>query len=124
MSGAPFTDRHAIYFGYRRTFRRTDDFVSPRRGYLAMFEVGGSPDALATRPFVRGIAERLIVLPGAERRRPPAARPSRSGDRFEPRRYPEHLPFRTGGDTTVRGYDYLSLGVQQGDAVLPDGACW
>ena len=27
--------------------------------------------------------------------------------------------FRTGGDTTVRGYAFESLGLKQGDAVLP-----
>jgi len=32
---------------------------------------------------------------------------------------PSTLLFRTGGDQSVRGYAYQSLGVQQGDAVLP-----
>jgi translocation and assembly module TamA len=119
VSGGPFTDRHAVYFGYRRTFRRTDDFISPRRGYLAMFEVGGAPEALATRPFFRGIASGSYFLPFG-----------RNGDillRGQVGRVlaasrddiPSNFLFRTGGDTTVRGYDYLSLGVQQGDAVLP-----
>ena len=31
---------------------------------------------------------------------------------------PQSLLFRTGGDTTVRGYDFESLGVQQGDAIV------
>src|SRR5688572_19751312 len=33
-------ERRAVYFGYRRTFRKPDDFVSPRSGYPAMFEIG------------------------------------------------------------------------------------
>ena len=119
VSGGPFTDRHAVYFGYRRTFRRTDDFISPRRGYLAMFEVGGAPDALATRPFVRGIASGSVFYPvrrdGDLLLRGQAGRViSSSRDEI-----PSSFLFRTGGDTTVRGYDYLSLGVQQGNAVLP-----
>ena len=32
---------------------------------------------------------------------------------------PSTLLFRTGGDTTVRGYDFESLGVQEGDAIVP-----
>ena len=32
---------------------------------------------------------------------------------------PSSLLFRTGGDSTVRGYAYQSLGVKQGDTVLP-----
>ena len=118
VSGGPFEDRHALYFGYRRTFRKTDDFVSPRRGYLAMFELGGAPDALATRAFFRGIASGSFFLPVG-----------RSGDllvRGQAGRVlastrediPSAFLFRTGGDTTVRGYDYLSLGLKQGDAVL------
>jgi translocation and assembly module TamA len=119
VSGGPFEDRYAVYFGYRRTFRKTDDFISPRRGYLALFEVGGAPAALATRSFFRGIASGSIFLPLG-----------RNGDlllRGQVGRViassrddiPSNFLFRTGGDTTVRGYDYLSLGVQQGDAVLP-----
>jgi translocation and assembly module TamA len=118
VSGGPFSDRYAYYFGYRRTFRRTDDFISPRRGYLAMFELGGAPEALATRPFFRGIASGSFFLPVG-----------RSGDlllRGQVGRVlaasrddiPSTFLFRTGGDTTVRGYDYLSLGLTQGDAVL------
>jgi len=119
VSGGEFTDRYALYFGYRRTFRRTDDFVSPRRGYLAMFELGGSPDALATRPFLRGIASGSLFFPvrrdGDLLLRGQVGRViSSSRDEI-----PSSFLFRTGGDTTVRGYDYLSLGVQQGDAVLP-----
>jgi translocation and assembly module TamA len=32
---------------------------------------------------------------------------------------PSTLLFRTGGDTTVRGYAFESLGVQDGDAIVP-----
>ena len=32
---------------------------------------------------------------------------------------PSVLLFRTGGDTTVRGYAFESLGVQDGDATVP-----
>ena len=32
---------------------------------------------------------------------------------------PSSLLFRTGGDTTVRGYAFESLGLRQGDATLP-----
>jgi translocation and assembly module TamA len=32
---------------------------------------------------------------------------------------PSALLFRTGGDTTVRGYAYQSLGVQSGNATVP-----
>jgi outer membrane translocation and assembly module TamA len=64
VSGGPFSDRYALYFGYRRTFRRTDDFISPRRGYLAMFELGGRPGRGGPRVrFVRGIASGSMFFP-------------------------------------------------------------
>jgi translocation and assembly module TamA len=119
VSGGPFIDRHALYFGYRRTFRRTDDFVSPRRGYLAMFELGGAPDAAATRPFLRGFASASLFFP--VRRDGDLLLRGQAGRVIASSRddIPSSFLFRTGGDTTVRGYDYLSLGVKQGDAVLP-----
>jgi translocation and assembly module TamA len=118
LPDAPPEDQHAIYFGHRRTFRKTDDFVSPRSGYLAMFELGGSPSALATRPFLRGIISGSFFLPAgrkddllfrAQVGRVLAA--SREG-------IPSTFLFRTGGDQTVRGYAFESLGVRQGTAVV------
>jgi translocation and assembly module TamA len=115
---APPDDRHAIYFGHRRIFRKTDDFLLPRSGYLAMFEVGGSPSALATRAFLRGIISGSLFLPAgrnddllfrAQVGRVLAA--SREG-------IPSTFLFRTGGDQTVRGYGFESLGVRQGAAVV------
>jgi translocation and assembly module TamA len=118
VSGGEFHDRYAVYFGYRRTFRKTDNFISPRRGYLAMFEIGGAPEALATRPFLRGIASGSFFLPlgrtGDLLLRGQAGRVLASTRED----IPSMFLFRTGGDTTVRGYDYLSLGLKQGDAVL------
>jgi translocation and assembly module TamA len=37
---------------------------------------------------------------------------------------PSNFLFRTGGDTTVRGYAFESLGVQQGDAVVGGRYYW
>lgn len=118
VSGGAFEDRHAIYFGYRRTFRKTDDFVLPRRGYLALFELGGSPEALATRPFVRGIVSASLFLP--VKRYGDLLLRGQAGRVLAATRedIPSTFLFRTGGDTTVRGYEYLSLGVRQGNAVL------
>jgi translocation and assembly module TamA len=111
-------ERHALYFGHRRTFRKTDDFVSPRSGYLAMFELGGAPSALATRSFLRGVISGSFFVPvrrnGDLLLRGQAGRvlaASRDG-------IPGTFLFRTGGDQTVRGYAFDSLGVRQGDAIV------
>ena len=111
-------DRHAIYFGFRRTFRKTDDFVSPRSGYLAMFELGGAPPALATRQFLRGVISASFFLPVG--RRDDLLLRGQAGRVIASTRegIPSTFLFRTGGDQTVRGYGFESLGVRQGDAIV------
>jgi translocation and assembly module TamA len=110
--------RHAVYFGHRRTLRRTDDFISPREGYLGMFELGGAPSALATRQFLRGVISGSFFFPVGRRSdlllRGQAGRvlaSSREG-------VPSTFLFRVGGDQTVRGYAFESLGVRQGEAIV------
>jgi len=118
VAGDVTDNRHAIYAGFRRSFRRTDDFIAPRSGYLVMVEVGGAPPALASRPFLRGIASGSLFIPNGRRGdillRGQLGRvlaESREG-------IPSTFLFRTGGDQTVRGYAFESLGVPQGNATV------
>src|SRR5687768_11396185 len=118
VAGARTEERYAVYAGFRRSFRKTDDFVAPRSGYLAMFEAGGAPAALATRSFLRAIISGSFFIPNGRRGdillRGQAGRvlaESREG-------IPSSFLFRTGGDQTVRGYAFESLGVQQGTAIV------
>ena len=117
--GGDVTDnRAALYFGHRRSFRQTDDLLFPREGYLGTVEIGGAPPGLASREFFRvtGHASLLLAI-------------GRSGDLLlrgqagvVAAKTREGIPttflFRTGGDQTVRGYEFESLGVQQGDAIV------
>jgi translocation and assembly module TamA len=117
--GGDITDnRHALYAGFRRSFRKTDDYVYPRKGYMASFELGGALPALASREFLRGVASALIFIPfgrnGDLLLRGQAGRViarTREG-------IPTSFLFRTGGDQTVRGYAFESLGVRQGEAIV------
>jgi translocation and assembly module TamA len=118
VTGQATADRHAIYAGFRRSFRRTDDFIAPRSGYLAMFELGGAPPALASRAFLRGVLSGSLFIPNGRRGdillRAQAGRvlaDSREG-------IPSTFLFRTGGDQTVRGYDFESLGVAERNAIV------
>jgi translocation and assembly module TamA len=111
-------DSHALYFGYRRSFRRTDDVISPRSGWFGTAEVGGAPPGLASRQFLRTLAGASYFIPfgraGDLLLRGQAGAvisQSRSG-------IPSLFLFRTGGDQTVRGYAFESLGVRQGQAVV------
>lgn len=111
-------NRYAIYFAARGQRRRTDALVSPRRGYVATLEVGGTPDALSSRQFVRALASGTLFFPVG-----------RSGDLVlrgqagavlsnSREGIPSNFLFRTGGDQTVRGYAFESLGVPQGSAIV------
>jgi translocation and assembly module TamA len=118
VAGAVTDSRHAVYAGFRRSFRRTDDFIAPRSGYLAMVEIGGAPSAFASRAFLRGIVSGSFFIPNGRRGdillRGQAGRvlaDSREG-------IPTSFLFRTGGDQTVRGYAFESLGVPQGNAIV------
>jgi translocation and assembly module TamA len=118
VSGVISDSRYAVYFGVRKGFRRTDALVSPREGYVLSAEIGGAPNALASQQFVRGIASASLFFPL-----------SRSGDlllraqggavRSQAREgIPSTFLFRTGGDQTVRGYAFESIGVEQAGAVV------
>jgi len=109
---------YAVYFGGRKSFRRTDSFISPRDGYVLSGEVGGAPQFLSSRTFIRGVANASVFIPLARNddlllrgQAGAVASDSREG-------IPSTFLFRTGGDQTVRGYAFQSLGVAQGGAIV------
>ena len=110
--------RHALYLGYRGTFRRTDDLVAPRSGYQATINVGGAPPEVSTREFARATGRLLVFVP-LGRRDDLLLRAEggyvRSTSRLG---IPSAFLFRTGGDQTLRGYSFDAIGVQQGDAIV------
>jgi translocation and assembly module TamA len=118
VSGQPTDHRHAVFFGARYGFRNTDDIVLPRRGYFGQLTLGAAPDALATRGFQRATARAALLVPlgrddDLQLRAESGVVIARARDGI-----PSTFLFRTGGDQTIRGYDFESLGVRQGDAVL------
>lgn len=110
--------RYAIYFGARGQLRRTDALVSPRRGYVVAIELGGTPDALSSRQFLRGIASGTLFFPVG--RSADLVLRGQAGAVLSSARegIPSNFLFRTGGDQTVRGYAFESLGVPQNGAVV------
>jgi translocation and assembly module TamA len=116
--GGPADSRYAVYFGAKKAFRKTDELVSPREGYYATVELGGSPEQLSTRSFVRGVVTGSLFFP-AQRNGDLLFRgqagivtsSSREG-------IPSTFLFRTGGDQTIRGYAFESIGVEQDGAIV------
>ena len=109
-------DGSAISGNYLWTGRYFDSLPFPRRGYGLVFEAGGgftlSAAANARRqPFVRGVARWLHI------RTLEASRIAIRGEAGavlakDTARVPATALFRTGGDTTVRGYGYRDIGVK------------
>ena len=109
---------HAVYFGLRKGFRRTDALISPRQGYVLSAEVGGAPNALASQTFVRGVASALLFFP-LGRQDDLLLRGQAGAVRSAAREgIPSTFLFRTGGDQTVRGYAFESIGVEQAGAIV------
>ena len=117
--GGDLTDNsQALYLGFRRTFSSTDELISPRSGYLGTFDVGGAPQELSTRRFLRAVASAALFFP-LGRSNDLQLRGQAGTVLAEDRSgIPSFFLFRTGGDTTVRGYAFESLGVRQGEAVV------
>ena len=118
IEGSTTERNDALFLGFRQVFRYTDDPLLPRRGALGSVQLGASLPGAATQDFVRGAAKVNLLLPLGPRA-DVAARAeggivlanSRSG-------VPSAFLFRTGGDQTVRGYAYQSIGVPQGTAIV------
>jgi translocation and assembly module TamA len=118
ISGATTENNYAVFFGYRKTFRTTDDIVSPRRGVLGTAEIGASVPGVSSQKFIRarvkvnwliplGLKDDLLLRGEAGA----VLASSRSG-------VVSSFLFRTGGDQTIRGYDFESIGVAQGNATV------
>jgi translocation and assembly module TamA len=110
--------RSAVFFGVRHGFRRTDDLILPRRGYFGNLTAGGAPSALATQQFARFTGAVTLLFPLG--RNDDLVLRGEGGVVVAPTRegIPSDFLFRTGGDQTIRGYAFESLGVKRGDAVI------
>ena len=118
-AGAEWIRSHATYLEYERYWRRTDSLLSPTTGWMASLQGGGGIPGVSTLGFGRVIGRFASWLPIDAKnefqfRAQAGAVLATTRDGI-----PSVLLFRTGGDTTVRGYAFESLGVQDGDAIVP-----
>lgn len=116
--GATSSRSHALYVEGEQYVREVDILLAPTRGWMGSLQGGGGIPGVSTRGFGRVIGRFAAWVPidpltqlyfradaGA------VLASTRDG-------IPSPLLFRTGGDTTVRGYAFESLGVHQGNAVV------
>ena len=116
--GAESTQAHALYFEIGRTWRSVDDLLAPSKGRILNVQLGAGPPGVSTRGFGRGIGQFAWWIP-IDRATQLQLRAEGGavlvGSRHD---VPSPLLFRTGGDTTVRGYAFESLGPREGDATV------
>jgi translocation and assembly module TamA len=121
LSGAPISaadagDGSAISANYVWTGRYFDSLPTPSRGHGVGFELGGGLTLAGDKqPFQRSVVRWLQLRPLASGRLQLRAEGGMVVARGSAK-VPSTQLFRTGGDTTVRGYGYREIGVE-----LPDG---
>ena len=118
--GDTFTNnRQALIASFIYTKRRLDHPLTPRRGYVASVELGAGPRGFINqRDIARVVGRGLWLVPLMPRWR--GVLRGMVGEVFGTNRLdiPGDLLFRTGGDQSVRGFSYNTLGVQQDGAVV------
>ncbi len=119
IPGADLNTRRALVAGYTLTRRLFDQILAPTRGYSATMElsagVGGTlNDAQIARAYANGVwlhplSDAWTLVARAQ-----------AGEIFGAGidKVPEDLLFRTGGDQTVRGYSFGSLGVPRNGVIV------
>jgi translocation and assembly module TamA len=116
--GAPRDTARALFARYEYTRRTTDDLLFPRSGMVAALRLGAGIPGASTRTFARVVTQLAWYYPLSQRddlalRGEAGAVLADSAGGI-----PQALLFRTGGDSTVRGYAYQALGVQKDGAIV------
>lgn len=117
IDGAPSSDTKVATLSYGITLRHTDNELSPTRGYLLNAQFTGAPlDAFSGGKFLQSYVKTQAYYPITHRTQliSRAELGIVSGQNGAPASY----LFRAGGDQSVRGYAYQSLGVNEGNAVV------
>lgn len=118
VSGIPQISTQTLGATYGVTFRRTDSLLTPTIGYVASAQAGAGVRLKTGEPYARvygkairyqpiGLYDTLIV------RGELGAVAGKTTETL-----PSELLFRAGGDASVRGYGYRSLGVKQANAIV------
>ena len=120
-SAADAGDGSAISANYVWTGRYFDSLPFPARGYGLGFELGGGYTLSEKRqPFVRTVG-RWLGVRTLETGRLSMRAEAGAVLANDSARIPSTSLFRTGGDTTVRGYGYRDIGITLPNGVIGPG---
>jgi translocation and assembly module TamA len=112
-------DGQAVSVNYVWTGRYFDRQPYPTRGFGVGFELGGGLTLSGSRsPFQRTVVRWLNIHPLTEGRLQLRAEGGAVIAKSNAR-VPSQQMFRTGGDTTVRGYGFRDIGVDRNGVVTP-----
>lgn len=117
LDHAPSANKQAVTVAYGITLRRTDNDLLPTRGYLFNAQFTAAPlTSFSEGRFIRSYAKTQAYYPLTKNTQLMARLEfgAVSGAGNTPSTY----LFRAGGDQSVRGYAYQSLGVASGDATV------
>ncbi|ACT47654.1 autotransporter assembly complex protein TamA [Methylotenera mobilis] len=117
LDSADSSDTYAATLGYGITLRRTDNNLNPTRGYLFNAQFNGAPLAsLSNGTFLQSYLKTQAYYPITKSTQLIAR--AELGMVSGKNSAPATFLFRAGGDQSVRGYGYQSLGVTEGDAIV------
>lgn len=112
-------NRQALVASYSYTQRRLDNLILPSRGYVATLELAGGPRGLLNEANIARVYGRVNWLSPSSHQLHAVLR-AQIGQVLgaSSNAVPGDLLFRAGGDQSVRGYAYNSLGVEQDGAIV------
>lgn len=113
-------NREALIGSFIYTRRRVNNLILPSRGYVASIELGAGPAGVINKKSLARVVGRATYLSPYYDKRWQGVLRGQVGQVFGADRttVPGDLLFRTGGDQTVRGYSYNTLGVAQNGAIV------
>ena len=118
--GAEISRKRALALDWQWTRRKLNNLIDPREGHILSLRLSGaSRMLLSDSNFIRSWARLGLWMPLGSRRDVLSLK-AEGGYTFAKSRrdVPQEFLFRTGGAQSVRGYDYLSLGVKEGEATV------
>ena len=114
-------DGSALTANYVWTGRYFDSLPFPSQGYALGFELGaGTTLGQDRQPFTRTVGRWLGIKP-LERGRIAMRAEAGAVLSKDTANIPATQLFRTGGDTTVRGYGYRDIGIERANGVIGPG---
>ena len=117
LDGAESSNISVATLSYGITLRRVDNELSPTRGYLLNTQFSVAPlDALSEGEFLQSYIKGQGYYPITSKTQ--LILRGELGIVSGKNSAPAAFLFRTGGDQSVRGYAYQSLGVTEGDAIV------